>query len=232
MINRGRLVLLAGLATLLVGAKDKSCSAEVDPGDGSAAGWETGPVPTVATKASPMSCEWLASDNCWKRHMAKAIACSTNVEVGTFAADRHTCSFGEGARWEFEGDVATPGPKETHFPIQNWRTLDAAGKPCLTAKNVGIGRTLIDVQGEALLYESTGLLSYRVTCGDGTTFTNDAPNATPTPENDRVCPSFGGEWLAHRAPGLLVVCEGGLKQCRAELWGGPNGLTNATVCGW
>ena len=159
--------------------------------------------------------------------MTKALACSqATADIGTFSADRKSCSFAQKGRLEFEGDVSTPGPQETHFPLMNWRTLDAAGSPCLTAKNAGIAKTLIDVQGEAVLYETTGLTTYRITCEDGETVTNDS---WKTPG---VCDSFGAEWLAHRAPGLVVVCEGSPKQCRVELWGGPTGLSNAAVCGW
>lgn len=231
MTKSSLFLAVVGVAALSVGAKAQSCSAEVDPGDGSAAGWAMGPEPTVSSKVSPMSCQWLQSDNCWKRLMTKALACSSTSDEGTFAADRHSCTYAKGNRWEFEGDVATPGPNETHFPLMNWRTLDEHGEPCLTSKGVGIGRTLIDVQGEAVLYESTGITTYRVTCEDGTTFSNNV-NETAGAAGEGVCPEFAGEWLAHRAPGLLVYCKGDRKDCTLELWGGPSGLSNAATCGW
>lgn len=181
LARRGLLVALIGFAFLSVGAKGQSCSAEIDPGDGSAASWPTGPIPTAAAKPEPMTCAWLSGDNCWKRLVAKANACAKDASTsGTFASDRKSCSYPAHGRWEFEGDVATPGPDEVHVPIMNWRVLDAEGAPCMTGKILGIGRTMLDVQGEVALFENTSLTTYQVTCPDGSTFTNDTRSTGST----------------------------------------------------
>jgi hypothetical protein len=236
--------LLALAALSFVGAKGQSCSAEVEPGDGSAATWTTGTLPVATGPTQPMTCRWLEENNCWKKLVAKGVACAAGTDAGSFAQDRKSCSYANGAKWEFEGDVNTPGPTETHVPVVNWRLLRGDGAACMTGKVLGIGRTFIDVEGEVALFENINLTEYRVTCPDGSSFSNESRPAADAGTEDAgtadsgaagegaVCASFGALWLAKKAPGIVISCKGATKSCGLELWGGPSGEAVPTRCGW
>jgi hypothetical protein len=244
-MKRSMIALLVVVSLSFVGAKGQSCSAEIDPGDGSAASWSTGAIPVANGPTQPMTCAWLEENNCWKRLVAKGMACAAGSDRGTFAADRKSCAFPSGAKWEFDGDVNTPGPSETHIPIMNWRLLRSDGDACMTGKVLGVGRSMIDVEGETALFESLNLTQYRVTCPDGSSFSNESthsPGDAGTEDGaasdggsqsgSAVCATFGASWLAKKAPGILIACEGSAKSCALELWGGPTGPAIATRCGW
>jgi hypothetical protein len=213
------------LGALSMGAKGGGgCSADYAPGDGSSKSWPTGPLPTVDANIQPMSCEWLDGDNCWKRFVAKAKACEALVaSEGTFATDRASCGYASGAEWEFSGALDTPAKGSTQFPIADWRILEPGGATaCITGKILGVGKTLLDIDGEVVLFESPTVTSYHLTCSDGTTWGSDQPG---------TCKDFGARYLAHETPGLLWTCDGSANECTISFWGTDQGDEQITKCG-
>ena len=239
--------LVAVLGVLSTAAKGSGCSAEYTD-DGSSDAWATAPAPSPGP-AQPMTCAFLSGDNCWKRVVAKIEACAGDVKTsGRFSEDRRVCAAPSGGKLELGGPVSTPAPGTTSVVGTDWRISSAGGETCAIGKILGVGRSLIDAQGEVVTFESVSLLEYRVTCPDGSTFTNEGsarddggaaeagaePDAaTPDVEDDeRVCSTFGLDYLAKRTPGVLLSCEGTRRSCKLALWGGPAGETEVATCGW
>lgn len=77
------------LGCLLLALAPLACDGE-ESGDGANAGGGT-----------PISCEWFAGDNCFKRIAAEAQSCITNTESGIFSSDGLTCSIGSETRIDF-----------------------------------------------------------------------------------------------------------------------------------
>jgi hypothetical protein len=71
------------------------------------------------------------------------------------------------------------------------------------------------------LFENPSLTTYRVTCPDGKTYGNDVPGTSST---------FGATWLAKKAPGVVLACNGSEKDCKLELWGTSSGAATLAVC--
>lgn len=211
------------LGVPLMGASGNGCSGEYT-NNGTSSAWPTGIVPTPAATALPMSCEWLASDNCWKKTVAKVVACTGDfAQRGTFDTDREACSYSSGATWEFGGAIGTPGSGTTQFEAVDWRLVSASQQTCATGKILGIGETILDVGGDVTYFQNPSLTSFRVTCSDGTTYGNDIAGS---------CSDIGAQWLAHKTPGVLMTCQGDKKTCDLGLWGGPSGEAKITTCGW
>lgn len=269
--------MMMGLC-FLPAAKSQGCGVQIQPGDGSAATWDGGVVPSPNAHPSAMTCEWLDENNCWKRLVTKAQACAVGVTGGQghFTDDRRSCTYPNGSSWQLEGPIDTPSDGTILFPVVNWRLLDPNGAPCMTGKVLGPGRTTFDVQGEVALFENITLTKYQVTCPDGKTYVNDnvsssntrapapadagdrgdagdagdagaidgsasdpeldasaaAPASEEDPSGSQVCPSFGLSWLAHRAPGVLMACNGTDRQCTLGLWGGLGGEVTGATCNW
>lgn len=214
------MVSLALVATLSIAAK--GCGVEYVPGNGSSADWPTGDVPTASAVIEPMTCEWLESNNCWKQLVAEANACADLVEAGgVFDDRRQVCSYVNGATWELGGSISEPGADTVLFPATDWRIVDDGGDACMTGKILGVGRTIIDVEGEVALFESPTLTTYHLTCPDGVTYGNDQPG---------TCADFGARYLAHETPGVLLACDGATSSCELSLWGGASGERSVTTC--
>ena len=212
--------LILSFGYLSLGAK--GCGTEYDPGDGSSKDWATGPVPTSSGIVAPMTCEWLESDNCWKAFAARASACQPAVSAaGQFDNDRQVCSYGSGATWELGGSISAPGNDTILFPATDWRIVESGEDSCMTGKILGLGRTLIDIDGEVSVFENPTLTTYHVTCPDGTTYGNDQPG---------TCEDFGSRYLAHTVPGVLLACDGGTDDCALSLWGTDHGEELVTRC--
>lgn len=90
----------------------------------------------------------------------------------------------------------------------------------MTGKILGIGKTLLDVDGDVAVFENPTLTTFHVTCSDGTTYGNDQPG---------TCETFGQKYLAHETPGVLWTCT--THECKLSLWGGEAGETPVTTCG-
>jgi hypothetical protein len=211
---------LVGVAAVSMG--NKGCSAEYVPGDGSSAEWETGPVPTAAAEPLPMSCEWLDGDNCWKRFVARAETCKGLVDAGgSFNEDRDACTYDSDGYLEFAGPLSTPSKESVLFPAVDWRIVDDEGEACMTGKILGVGKTLLDIDGEVVYFENKSLTEYEITCSDGTTYSN---------VKEGVCADFGARWLAHTVPGVLLACDGAEENCELSLWGGEEGEDLITRC--
>lgn len=152
------------------------CSVQVTD-DGRSDGWKTAAAPS-ASDAKPMTCEFLREDNCWKRFVAKVEACVGDFQAGSMSEDRKVCTAASGARLELGGAVDAPAPGNSSVVAADWRIVNAGGRACATGKILGIGRTMIDAEGEVALLESTSLLKYRVVCPDGSTYSNDSPTSS------------------------------------------------------
>ncbi len=218
-----KLIAVAGLVGMAaVSMGNNGCSTEYVPGDGSSAEWETGPVPTAAAEPQAMSCEWLDGDNCWKRFVARAESCKGLVETGgRFNEDRDACSYSSNGFLEFGGPLSTPSKESVLFPAVDWRVVDDEGTACMTGKILGVGKTLIDIDGEVVVFENKTLTEYEITCADGTTYSN---------AHEDTCADFGVRWLAHDAPGVLLACDGAQESCELSLWGGADGEETITTC--
>lgn len=211
-------LLVVGLATLSLGAKDKGCAVEVQPGDGSSDSWDLGRIPEKTGPDLPMSCAWLEGDNCWKQVAEEALACLDDRD-GTFDEERDECSFKGGSRLELAGPISKPASNITLLPVVDHRLVDADGKPCHTSKVLGTGRTAHANAAGVVVFESLSLTAYRVTCPNGKSYSNEVEGS---------CDSFGLRWLAHETPGYSLFCDGSTDSCEATLWNataeGPESL--------
>ena len=213
------LCILITLGIGSMGAKGDGCNgADVSysPGDGSPADWKTGPVPVPAGDAQPMTCSWLTEGNCWTPLYEHAATCAPEGK-GKFSADRKSCTFPDGSLLEFDAALSTPEPNHVLFPIVQYRLLGADGDPCVTGKILGVGKSLLDVQGDAVVFTSTTLLAYQLTCPDGSVFDDGA---------EGTCQDVGSLYLQHKTPGQLLSCNGNTGECTLELWGaaGPEAI--------
>lgn len=220
---RNRVLGLGALAMLglfSMGANGGSCTASYSPGDGSADAWQTGPVPTPSGAPEPMSCAWLDGENCWTPLYEAAATCAAKSK-GTFSDDRRSCTFPTGEVLEFDAPIPKNPPNDTLFPLVQYRLLDDQGNPCVTGKILGIAKGLVDVQGTAVKFEATSILTYSITCPDGSVF-DDSITGT--------CQDTGARWLAHTLPGHTLTCDGDTGDCTLQL-SGPGGAEVMAVCG-
>jgi hypothetical protein len=194
---------------MLLAAKGNGCSTEVQPGDGSAAEWDFGSIPSAAGPDQPMTCAWLEGDNCWKRLAQAAADCAPEAQ-GTFSEERDQCAYDDGAVLDLEGPISQPASNITHYPIVNHRLLAADGTTCFAAKVLGLGRTAYRAGAQTVVLESETLTQYRVICQDGSSFANAGGGA---------CADIGALWLARRTPGYVLSCDGGTEVCTSTLWG-------------
>jgi hypothetical protein len=141
--------------------------------------------------------------------------------AGSFNDARDACEYTSGARWEFGGALGTPAEGSTQFPVTNWRLLEPGGNACMTGKILGVGRTVLDVEGDVVLFENPSLTTYRITCPDGSTYGNDQPG---------TCEDFGLRYLDHETPGVYLACDGSEERCQLDLWGTTTGEENVTTC--
>jgi len=225
-------VVLVGLLSL--GAKDEGCGTSLvnlppeTSGDAStdalAPGappelWEIPAVP-IPGPPSPMSCAWLAGENCWKRVVRDIEACAPSPATqGSFSDDRRSCRYESGERTDFGGPINDP---PSTFQIVDQRVVGRDGRTCYTGKIVGPGKVTISSASETVLFESLSLLTYRLTCADGTTWTS---------AGEGVCATFGLDYLAGRAPASLLSCNAETGRCTIVLSGGDRGRRTIARCG-
>jgi hypothetical protein len=210
---------LLAIALLCSGAKSQGCSTELES-NGTAGSWEFGPIP-AAQPAQPMTCEWLERDNCWKQLVARAASCLPEERTAVFSEARDGCSFSDGARVEFDGEVAVPSPGTVHYPIIQHRVVDARGDSCFATRWLGIAHVALDVAGEVAVLQATSLTTFQVTCPDGSTYASHLPG---------TCPEIGAKWLARDTPGYDVVCDGDSGVCQARFNGADQADSQAFAC--
>ena len=225
-LNKNRVIQLSFFlffAWPLLGAKGKGCAAEYT-NNGSSSSWDTGEIPDQVGEVQPMTCEWLKSDNCWTKVVNKVKACAGEMtESGVFSEERTQCDYESGAKWQLGGAIGTPASTTTQFEAVDWRLITSDGDTCATGKIVGVGKHILDVDGEVVYFESQSLTTYHLVCPDGKTYGNDV---------EGTCDSFGLEWLTHDTPGVLMTCHGDTKECDLGLWAGENGEATVARCGW
>ncbi|MDX2056034.1 MAG: hypothetical protein SFV15_26770 [Polyangiaceae bacterium] len=209
-------------AALSLGAQGGGCAAEVQPGDGSAATWETSTVPVAKGADKPMTCEWLESNNCWKQVVTKVESCAP-PSTGTFDGNRVNCAYPDGAVLELEGPISRPGVGSTLYPVVEHRLTSESGAPCFTSKLLGAGTNLLDAGGgTAVVIQTKSFTTYRVICPNGDSYADDIPG---------TCPDFGLRWLQHKAPGYTFKCEGTSNTCSLNFWTHPEEKVIGTCSG-
>jgi hypothetical protein len=143
------------------------------------AGCNTDPVTFVARPppGTGLDCEFLASDNCWKRAVEQASQCAAPVrEIGSLDSPRRFCTFYDGQKVLFERPLPDPFPGP---PGYEWKLLiEKEATECLRYEESE------DEDGRSFrLTFPTGAVAFRrngnrasVTCEDGAVFTTDDMN--------------------------------------------------------
>ncbi|MBS2015397.1 MAG: hypothetical protein JST00_21090 [Deltaproteobacteria bacterium] len=217
----------------LLGANGGGCSAELQPGDGRSATW-TGPgdggdfdggfvgkVPTPTGPDQPMTCDWYASDNCWKEISAAAVACSPGSE-GRFDSERATCTFTGGSKLELAGPISTPSSDGRSIVFVDHRVVDASGSTCFAVKALAPGKGAIATRRGTAVIEWKSLFHYRVVCPDGSSYANDVPG---------LCGDAAGRWSAKQTPNYTYECDGTRGVCEGVLWGAnATGPASVATC--
>ena len=150
----GRGLLIVGLCGFLAaGCGD-------DEGDG------------TGLSGDPLTCDWLASNNCWKTTVAAAQSCVPPAsETGVLNADGTSCAYASGSSVAFHEPVIVPS--DIDDPL-NWDfTQSQAGVDCVSLEDYEDGSSLtLTVQGMTYRekYEGFGM---QVTCPDGSKFATD-----------------------------------------------------------
>jgi len=118
-----------------------------------------------------LDCAWLASDNCWKTTVAKAVACLPDVaDRGTLDATNAMCTYATGQVVTFTPALTLPTALGAKWNV----TVTKGGAPCLHYEDTSPGFK-VTVGTETVTEMPSGTLGMAVKCPDGTTYT--APNA-------------------------------------------------------
>ena len=114
-----------------------------------------------------LDCAWLASNNCWKTTVAKAVSCLPDAAAqGTLDAANTTCSYASGHTVAFTPALVLPAPLS---PKWNF-TVSKAGAACLHYEDVSTGFK-VTVGSETVTVRPVGELGVAVQCPDGKTYT-------------------------------------------------------------
>jgi hypothetical protein len=142
---RWPLIALAGMLSL-------GCSSDSDEG-----GVDT------------LDCAWLEGDNCWKTTLAGATTClPAEDDYGTLAADGSTCTYATGHIVTFDEPLVLPLPDED---VIFRFTLTAGGQTCVRYSETDSSMTV--TVGDQVFEESSNGVDMRVTCPDGSSYSND-----------------------------------------------------------
>lgn len=120
----------------------------------------------------PLTCDWLASNNCWKTTVAAAQSCvPPESETGVLSADGTSCAYASGSSVAFQEPVVLP--RNFEEPT-NWDFIQSqGGVPCVTLEDYEDASSLtLTVQGMTYRekYEGFGM---QITCPDGSQFATD-----------------------------------------------------------
>jgi hypothetical protein len=118
----------------------------------------------------PLTCDWLAGDNCWKTTLAMAASClPPAADFGTFNAQNTTCTYANGAVITFDTPVTLPVP--TQAPPFKF-TVASGGQTCLRFDETTAGFT-VTAGGQTFTLRLLAEPSVEVTCPGGMTFFAD-----------------------------------------------------------
>lgn len=80
--------------------------------------------------AEPLTCEVLASNNCWRQAVAEAALCvPASEEQGMFSADLTSCTYADGALVTFEEPAQVPQEDDV---VWDFTVSTPDGEPCLS----------------------------------------------------------------------------------------------------
>jgi hypothetical protein len=117
-----------------------------------------------------LTCDWLASNNCWKMTVDEAVAClPPELDMGTLSADHKTCTYASGVTVTFATPLMIPaitGQGPLPDPKLNF-TLTNGGVDCLHYEDTAAGFKLV-VKGQTVQESSPGY-GLSISCPDGTT---------------------------------------------------------------
>jgi hypothetical protein len=120
----------------------------------------------------PLTCDWLAGDNCWKSTVNLATSClPAGTDFGTLDAANMVCTYPNGTTITFDTPLQLPIPADAPPPFKF--TVTAGGQTCLRfdENNTGFTLTAGGQQVTLTLIDEPGV---QVTCPGGTTYF--APN--------------------------------------------------------
>ena len=130
--------------------------------------WDSVQVPEPTGSVSPLSCETLTGDNCWKAAADSIVACAPTGE-GTISEDGMRCTFPNGASLRFASSILTMGG----YTFVEHTLIGADGEECLAYKGVAWGDAALRSPGSTVLYDSLSASSVRIVCSDGTSLNSE-----------------------------------------------------------
>jgi hypothetical protein len=140
------------LGALLLSLSLTTCSGGADGPGGSGGG--------------TLDCAWLASNNCWKTTVAKAVACLPDAAArGTLDASNAMCTYASGQVVTFTPALVLPSPLS---PKWNF-TVTKAGSPCLHYEDTSAGFK-VTVGSETVTEAPSGAFGLAIKCPDGMTY--------------------------------------------------------------
>jgi hypothetical protein len=118
-----------------------------------------------------LNCAWLEGNNCWKTTLSGATSClPAAADTGVLAADGRTCTYASGHVVTFDEPLVLPIPFDQDILFRF--TLTAGGQACMRYFETETSMTLT-VGNQTYEQQTTGGIDMRVTCPDGSTYSND-----------------------------------------------------------
>jgi hypothetical protein len=161
-----------------------------------------------------LDCAWVnSSNNCWKNVALAAKTCVPGNEIGTFSADRMSCTFGSGATVTFDSAVPTT-PSSTAF--YGLTIKDATGAACLRITEPNATDTQLTTSAGTVTVSASSS-SFSETCPNGAVYsTSDSLGVG-------ACGADAGGALA-TSPGESVLAGTGIMVVTVIGTGDPSGL--------
>ncbi len=165
-----------------------------------------------ATPAA-LDCAYVTSaDNCWKKSVAALATCvPPAASVGTFSADKKTCTFANGALVTFD-PAFDPAASSWSFTITN------GGVQCLHYANQGSAGMSLTTSLGTISEVISGGATVTVTCPDGTVRAGNGLSLLS-------CPIDGG--AASGLPGIQTTSS---TPSTVSFLGGPTGTQLVFSC--
>ena len=118
-----------------------------------------------------LDCAWLEGDNCWKTTLSGATSCLPAAgDTGVLAADGRTCTYASGHVVTFDEPLVLPLPIDGD--VQFRFTVTAGGQACMRFVETENAMTLT-VGDQIFEEQTTGGTNMRITCPDGSSYSND-----------------------------------------------------------
>jgi len=121
----------------------------------------------------PLTCDWLAGNNCWKTTINLAASClPAGTDFGTFDAANTVCTYPNGTTVTFDAPLMLPIP--TDEPPFRF-TVASGGQTCLRFEEREVGEVgfTATAGGQAVKLTLVGATGVQMTCPDGTTYSAD-----------------------------------------------------------